>query len=78
MKREELNTKVGEELEHIPRGQLTQNLFRAAYNMIRRHDLCVNPATPASESFNRALEEVRQNDASFSPVYDTDFFNDKS
>ncbi len=76
MKREELNRKVGEELEHIPRieGELKQNLFRSAYNQIRGHDLAVNPAIPASESFNRALEQARQGNPSFSPVYDRDFF----
>ena len=77
MKREELDRKVGEELEHIPRikGNLNQNLFRSAYNMIRRHDLAVNPATPASESFNRALEQAKQDNPSFSPVCDRDFFS---
>lgn len=77
MKRDELNRKVSEELEHIPRikGVLEQNLFRSAYNQIRRHDLSVNPVIPASESFNRALEQARQGNPSFSPVYDRDFFS---
>ena len=37
MKKEELNRKVIEELQHIPRGSFDQNMLRAYYNGMRRH-----------------------------------------
>jgi len=79
MKEEEMNQKVTNELnKHIPRikGYLQQNLFRSAYNMVRRHDLAQNPATPPSLSFHKALEEVIKTNPSFVPIYDRDFFPD--
>lgn len=74
MKRDEMNRLVSKELEHIPRGVSRQNLFRATYNMIRRHDLAENPATLARESLRRALERNRQTFPGFLPVYDREFF----
>jgi hypothetical protein len=78
MKREVMNQMVKNELKHIPyiKGNLEQNLFRAAYNMVRRHDLAQNPATPPSLSFGKALKEVRKTNPSFMPIYDRDFFPD--
>lgn len=79
MKREEMNQSIINELDkHIPRikGYLQQNLFRSAYNMVRRHDLAQNLATPPSLSFRKALEEVRKTNPSFMPIYDRDFFPD--
>lgn len=74
MKRDDMNRLVSKELEHIPRGFTQQNLFRATYNMIRRHDLSENPTTPARESLDRALEQDKQTFPGFSPVYDQAFF----
>ena len=78
MKREDMNKKVANELNHIPhvKGDLEQNLFRSGYNAIRRHDLAVNPATPPSVSFRKILEQVRKTNPSFLPIYDRDFFPD--
>jgi hypothetical protein len=78
MKREEMNQKVANELNHIPHinGHLEQNLFRSGYNAIRCHDLAVNPATPPSMSFRRVLEQARKTNPSFLPMYDSDFFPD--
>ena len=76
MKKGEMNLRVADELKRIPRirGNLAQNLFRSGYNAVRRHDLAVNPAMPASGSFRRALEQARKTDPSFSPIYDRKFF----
>ena len=77
MKREELTRKVSEELRHIPRSIIrgsSQNMLRACYNGIRRHDLSLNPASPAKASLPKATEVVSKNDPDFSPVYDRDFF----
>jgi len=78
MKREEMNQKVTNELNHIPhiKGHLEQNLFRSGYNAIRRHDLAVNPATPPSMSFRKMLEQARKTNPSFLPIYDRAFSPD--
>lgn len=60
MKRDDMNRLVSKELEHIPRGVVEQNLFRATYNMIRRHDLAENSATPATESLRRVLNKTER------------------
>ncbi len=77
MKREEMNRTIGDELEHIPqfaRGT-DQNLFRAVYNMIRRHDLGQNPAFSRSASLENALKEMRTLKPNFVPEYESDFFH---
>jgi len=76
MKREELNKKVTEELEHIPkdlRGS-TQNELRMLYNLIRRRELGQNPASSAKGSLLKAIETLRKDKPDFSPIYDRDFF----
>jgi hypothetical protein len=76
MRREALNQKVSEELSHIPRikGCIEQNLLRAAYNMVRRHDLATNPMTPAAVSLKKALELVKRDSPDFPYRYDRKFF----
>lgn len=77
MKKEELNKRLAEELEHIPRGHRgsPQNLLRAAYNMVRRHDLSVDPAISQGASLKKALEEIGKTAPDFMPAYDTQFFS---
>jgi len=74
VKRDELNRKVTEELKHIPRGSFDQNMLRAYYNGMRRHDLSLNPALPAKDSLLKAIETVRKDKPDFLPIYDRDFF----
>ncbi len=74
MKREEMRKKINEELKHIPRGWLDQNMLRSGYNMIRSHDLSQNPASPANNSLVKAIEELRKSNPDFSPIYDREFF----
>jgi len=74
MKKDELIGKVAEELEHVPRGSLDQNMLRATYNALRRHDLSVNPDFPAKDSLRAAIEIARKDKPDFSPIYDRDFF----
>jgi len=76
MKREELKERLATELERIPRADRgsTQNFFRVAYNMVRRHDLSVDPNTGRRASFKRALEQVRKTALNFAPVCDRRFF----
>jgi len=75
MKKDELIGKVAEELKHVPRGSLDQNMLRATYNALRRHDLSVNPALPAKDSLRTAIEIARKDKPDFSPIYDRDFFH---
>jgi hypothetical protein len=76
MKRDELNKKVTEELDHIPRGLRgsTQNEFRMRYNVIRRRDLGRNPASLAKDSLLKAIETARNDEPGFMPSYDRKFF----
>ena len=76
MKRQGLNERVGIELKSIPPGHRgsTQNFFRAAYNMVRRHDLSVDPNAARRACFDRALEQVRKTAPNFTPVCDRQFF----
>lgn len=74
MKRDELNKKVAEELKRIPRGSFDQNMLRAYYNAMRRHDLSLSPACPARDTLVRAVELIRKGKPDFLPTYDRDFF----
>lgn len=74
MKRDELNKKVTEELRHIPRGSFDQNMLRAYYNAMRRHDLSLNPALPAKDTLIGAVELIRKDKPDFLPIYDKQFF----
>lgn len=74
MKRDELNRKVTEELRHIPRGSRDQNMLREYYNGMRRHDLSLNPVSPAKDSLLKAIEGMRKDEPNFLPMYDRDFF----
>lgn len=77
MKRDELNKKVSEELKHIPRGSLDQNMLRAYYNGMRRHDFSLNSAFQAKDTLIRAIEIVRKDKPDFLPIYDRDLFHIK-
>ena len=65
---------VTEELKQIPQGSAYQNMLRADYHNIRRHELIKNPELPAINSLLRAIQIVRQDNADFLPVYDKAFF----
>lgn len=75
---EELNKKVAEELKHIPRGSFGQNMLRAHYNAVRRHDLSLNPALPATDTLLKAIKIVRKDMPDFLAMYDRDFFGTRS
>lgn len=76
MTRDELNRRVGGELEHIPRKPWPQGLIRADYNARRRHELSENPATPRAATFARTLASVRATVPDFDPQYDRAFFEE--
>ncbi|GAI48651.1 unnamed protein product, partial [marine sediment metagenome] len=52
----------------------SQNMLRAAYNIIRQHDLALNAHCPAQESLMKAVEQLKRTDPEFSVSYDKSFF----
>jgi hypothetical protein len=71
----ELTATVTEELSHIPRGDIEQNIFRSAYNMQRLHDLSEDPSKPKEQSFLSALQSVRAQHERFTPAFDGEYFS---
>ena len=43
-----MNTIVGEELEHIPKGDYEQNLLRSQFNFVRLHGLKLGESRAAA------------------------------
>jgi hypothetical protein len=78
MRINELNKKVAEELKHIPAGSFGQIMLRTYYNAVRRHDLSLNPALPATDTLLKAIEIVKMDMPDFLPMYDRDFFGTRS
>ena len=74
MNAQQLTATVNGELAHIPRGEFEQNMFRMAYNVVRRHDLSQDSSQPKERSFLSALETVRTQHAGFAPVFDAEYF----
>ena len=66
MNRDEMNTIVGEELEHIPRGDNAQNLLRFLYNMVRRRDL--KHGKPVEESLGYCISKVKEYHPDWEPI----------
>lgn len=63
---------VGQELALIPRGNLSQNLLRMNYQMLRSNALGANPKIPmtAAQTFDRAVAMVKEWDPAFVPRVD--------
>jgi hypothetical protein len=64
------------ELEHIPKGNIKQNMFRGVYQMARMnsqggHAECSNSKEAVMK---RCLELYKQQYPEFEPQYDKDFF----
>jgi hypothetical protein len=59
------------ELEHIPRGDFNQNLFRALYEQRRLHVLSrrATERLSAHEVVERAAAAVREHEPAFEPQY---------
>lgn len=70
------HTQVMIEMKHIPktRGDLAQQTFRMVFNAFRRHDLSVDPLTPAGQSLFRSRDAIRKQYPNSEPQYDTEFF----
>lgn len=76
MRREDMNRMIDTELAHIPRGEKgsPQNAFRMIYNADRRRDLGQRTDAPRHKALFQAVASVTSHYPSFSPDYDTMFF----
>jgi hypothetical protein len=76
MRKQEMSKKVAQELSYIPgnRKNVAQGILRTTYDALRRHDLSVNPAAPASESLRSAIAAVRRNYPKAPLQFDQEFF----
>lgn len=67
--------RVSDELTRIPkdRQDTGQQTFRMIYNIVRLHDLKVDPSTPAGQSLFLAIRQT-SGQPEFKPRYDAGFF----
>lgn len=79
LKREEMNEVIRKELEHIPRGNQSQNGLRWLYQMLRMHSLGKNAKTKATKEdiLLEAINYLKKQHPNFIPQYDTKFFMEK-
>ena len=75
MKKEEMNKRIRDEIEHIPRADKgsPQNTFRMMYNIHRRRDLARQADAPASRTLIKAMVSVTREYPRFSPSFRSDF-----
>ncbi len=73
MKREELESQLKEELNHIPEDirLSSQRLLRYAYNVKRRERMDVSKEVV----LKACVDSVKKQDPFFEPKYDKEFFN---
>jgi len=73
-----MREQVKEELNHIPRGNLNQNMLRQIYWSLRMHSLGKKGAEKSKEEvLVEATKLVRKDDPSFHPKFDKSFFKIK-
>lgn len=75
MHAEEMRARLREELSHIPRGNLDQNIFRFAYTSQRQHGLASDPDMTANAALLAAAEAAKGVSPDFVPRYDLDYFS---
>lgn len=69
MNKTELRVILAQELEGIPRGSISQNLYRMIYFDIRLNGFGMQPEVPATRraAHEFALQKVRESDPDFVP-----------
>ena len=75
MKKSEFDSQreVDEDLKHIPRGTLAQNMLRTTYNAARKHDIAKTTKTK-EETLKEAILAVEKEFPDFQPKYDKNYF----
>jgi len=73
----EMRKQVKEELNHIPRGDLNQNILRQAYWSLRLHSLGRKAKTKISkeEVLVKATKLIKKDNPAFCPRFDDKFFD---
>jgi hypothetical protein len=74
--RDVMNQKIGDALDHIPRGPhgSAQNHFRMVYKADFQHQLSKDPDTLPAAALLEAAADMRRRDPTFEPIYDRDYF----
>lgn len=70
----ELQSSVQADLQHIPRGDVSQNVLRDIYIQRRQHDLATSPSTPSRTTLMASIATVQKTVPAFRPLYDTAYF----
>jgi hypothetical protein len=67
---------VHEELKHVPRGSLEQNMFRALYESARMNSMGKKAQSPDSKEavLKACLDHYKKTNPDFEPQYDGQFF----
>lgn len=78
MKREQLDSLVWRDLEHIARGEKgsLQSALRMVYNAHRHGDLTHDPASLASDTLERSIASVHRFSNAFHASYDRAYFGE--
>ncbi len=69
-----LTAEIDRDLQHIPKGDINQNVLRSIYQLRRGRDLASDPATPAHISLMSAIASVRKAAHDFRPLFDARYF----
>lgn len=77
MKRDEMNTLVQQDLQHIPKWTADgrkQGSLRTVYTLCRRHDLSRNPKSRPGDTLQAALKVLHIPPPCPEPEYDIAYF----
>lgn len=74
MQKEEMLSKVMNELEHIPKDRYPQGMFRGVYYWMRLHRLKENNEEEKEKTLQEAIKWIKEKYPTFDPNFDKDFF----
>jgi hypothetical protein len=79
MKKEQMNKIVSEELEHIPKKDLQQNILRSQYQMTRMHYLGkkAEKELSALEIITKCILDLKKEFPDYKFTYDETFFSQR-
>jgi hypothetical protein len=73
----EMRETVREELKHIPRGGIEQNLFRAFYQIARMNSMGKKAQVPNSKEavLKSCIDHYKKTNPDFTPLFDEAYFH---
>lgn len=75
MKKREMEEIIQEELSHIPKEDLNQNLLRMSYNGMRESSLAGNiPERTKEEVLIKCIQMIKKDNPDFKASYDYEYF----